>query len=906
MKAWLTARLRRWLTADSLTERFARASAMLALSALLLTAVASWLLAKTQNDAAEQALVRKEAAHNAVMVGTMIEGVSSRIAELAEGSLLASALTDTSGRENYLHPYLSSIHHVNAVPVSILFTDFMGREIASNDFAAFSEDDHQWLQLHLNGETEGAMIRDGEEGPELMAVKLVKPPRTGRAEGALLYRFDLNAVLYSGDIGLYWNGKPVEPSAALVTAPVPLQKPFDALGIEIGIASPQSSLGLQLSQFGLILTLTLAITGLIWWLGRRLALLLTQQLRGLESFSREIVHTGFGSLRAPVEGGDEVSSLAHSFNHVLDRLHHQHQQLQEESERRNQLLARYRLLIESTNAVSWEASLPRFHYSFVSPQIERIIGYSVSECLSMGFWDAQVHEEDAELVAQARAAAIGGAGEYSCEYRLRNRAGEPVWVEEIGSVIRSGSDGEATLRGIILDVGQRKAAEAEIQQLAYYDPLTGLPNRRMLLDRLQKLVDAGRHDPEPGALIFIDLDNFKSLNDTHGHEMGDMMLREAAHRLSTTVRRNDIVARLGGDEFVVVLKGQRDTAETFRRHAEVVGEKILAVMDQPYQLRGVEHHSSASLGIYVFDTGTDTVTEMLQRADLAMYQAKASGRNAIRLFEADMQQQVSRRTELESRLRNALKQQEFKLAFQPQVTDRGALLGFEVLLRWQHPERGLVHPSEFISVAEETGMIVPLGLWVIRRVAEKLAIWASDPRTSGLTLSVNVSARQFRDEGFVEQVLQVLRDTGLPHHRMKMELTESLLVDDIQQVIYKMKVLKSAGIGFSLDDFGTGYSSLSYLRRLPLDELKIDHSFFRNALTEEADSAIVRTIVVLAQSLKLRLIAEGVETERQKDFLVSHGCHAYQGFLFGEAVPEEKLGECLDAWLPDARQSANA
>ena len=591
---------------------------------------------------------------------------------------------------------------------------------------------------------------------------------------------------------------------------------------------------------------------------------------------------------------------------MLDRLHDQHQQLQEESDRRNQLLARYRLLIESTNAVSWEASLPSFHYSFVSPQMERITGYPVSECLSPGFWQTHVHEEDAECVTQARIGALAGTGEYSCEYRLRSRAGESVWVEEIGSVIRAAGNGEATLRGIILDVGQRKAAEAEIQQLAYYDPLTGLPNRRMLLDRLQRLVDTSQQDPEPGALVFIDLDNFKSVNDTHGHEMGDMLLREAAHRLSATVRRNDIVARLGGDEFVVVLRGQRETLETFRRHAEVVGEKILVVMDQPYLLRGIEHHSSASLGICVFNTGTDTVTEMLQRADMAMYQAKAAGRNAIRFFEEDMQSQVSRRTELESHLRHALKQQEFRLAFQPQVTDRGELLGFEVLLRWQHPERGLVHPSDFISVAEETGLIVPIGMWVIRRAAEKLVNWASDPSTRSLTLSVNVSARQFRDDEFLDQALQMLRDTRLPHHRMNMELTESLLVDDIQQVIYKMKVLKAAGIGFSLDDFGTGYSSLSYLRRLPLDEIKIDHSFFRNVLTEEADAAIVRTIVVLAQSLKLRLIAEGVETERQKDFLVAHGCHAYQGYLFGEAVPEEKLEECLAAWLPEGRASVNA
>ncbi len=900
--AWL----RDWLTRGSLTERFARASATLALAALLLTASASWWLAKTQNDAAAHALARKEVVHDAAMVGAVIDGVASRMTELAEGSLLSSALTDAAGRETYLHPYLSSIHHVNAVPVSILFTDFMGRELASNDFAAFTGDDRQWLSLHLNNETDGAMIRDGEDGPEIMAVKLVCPPRTGRAEGALLYRFDLNAVQYSKNIALHWNGKPAPPSATIITAAVPLHKPFDMLGLEVSVAAPDSSFSLRATQLGLIVTLTLVIALVIWFLGRRLADLLTQQLRRLESFSREVLHSGFGSLRAPVEGSDEVSSLAQSINHMLDRLHQQHQQLREESERRNQLLARYRLLIESTNAVSWEANLPGFHYSFVSPQAERLFGYPLAEWLSADFWDSHVHEEDADRVAQARSAAIAGVGEYSCEYRLRRLSGEPIWVEEIGSVIRSGSSGEATLRGIILDVGQRKSAEEEIQQLAYYDPLTALPNRRMLLDRLQKLLDAGQHNAEPGALVFIDLDNFKTLNDTHGHEMGDLLLKEAARRLTATVRRNDIVARLGGDEFVVVLRGHRETLEEFHRHAEIVGEKILSALDVPYQLNGVEHHSSASLGIYVFNTTSDTVTDMLQRADLAMYQAKAAGRNALRFFEPDMQSKVSRRTALESGLRSALRQDEFRLFFQPQMTDQDELLGFEILLRWQHPERGLIDPSEFIGVAEETGMIVSIGMWVVRRAAERLAIWSRDPRTARLTLSVNVSARQFRDDGFTDQVLQVLHQTGLPPKRLNMELTESLLVNDIQQVIYKMKVLKSAGVGFSLDDFGTGYSSLSYLRRLPLDELKIDHSFFRNVLAEEADAAIVRTIVVLAQSLKLRLIAEGVENERQQAFLARYGCHAYQGFLFGSPMPEEQLDTWMDERLPEHHQLAGS
>ena len=883
---------RTWLNEGSLTERFARASAMLAMMVVLLTALASWWLAKTQNDAAVLELMNKEAKHNAAMVGTMIDGVASRITELAEGSLLSSALTDSAGKEGYLHPYLSSIHHVNAIPVSILFTDFMGNEIASNDYAAFTPDDKQWLSLNLIGNTEGVMIRQGDKGPEMLAVKLVVPPRTGRAEGALLYSFDLSAVLYSKDITLYWNGNP-PPAVNSVIAPIPLRKPFDTLGLGVSMMSPPMFLGVQGSQLSVIVTLTLVITILIWLIGRRMASLMTRQLRKLEIFSRDVVQSGLGSKRAAAEGNDEVSSLAQSINHMLDRLHQQHELLQEESERRNQLLARYRLLIESTNAVSWEANLPDFRYSFVSPQAERLCGYSMNRWLEQGFWDEHVHADDARKVNQARSLAIAGEGEYSCEYRLRNQQGNYVWVEEIGSIIRSDGAGDATLRGIILDVDQRKAAEAEIQQLAFYDPLTGLPNRRMLLDRLQALVDAGKYDAEPGALIFIDLDNFKTLNDTHGHELGDMLLKEAAHRLTNSVRRNDIVARLGGDEFVVVLRGVRETQETFRQSAEGVAAKILSTMDQPYHLGGIEHHSSASLGIYVFDTSQDTVTDMLQRADLAMYQAKSAGRNAARFFEPDMQSVVSRRSALENRLRSALRQREFEIFYQPQVTDQGTLLGFEVLLRWRHPERGLIGPSEFIPIAEETGMIVPIGMWVIQQAAAKLAGWAGHERTDKLTLSVNVSTRQFRDDQFIDQVLALLRDTGVRKGRLNMELTESLLADDLQQVINKMKVLKAAGVSLSLDDFGTGYSSLSYLRRLPLDELKIDHSFFRNALTEEADAAIVRTIVVLAQSLKLHLIAEGVEDERQRAFLASHGCFSYQGYLFGGAMSEPELDDYL-------------
>jgi len=428
--------------------------------------------------------------------------------------------------------------------------------------------------------------------------------------------------------------------------------------------------------------------------------------------------------------------------------------------------------------VSWEASLPDGHYTFVSPQVERLFGYPLSDWQRPGFWASCLHPEDLAGAQHARDEAIGGGLEYSYEYRLRNHAGDYLWVEEIGSVVRDDDSGvRVAMRGILLDISQRKAAESEIQHLAFYDPLTGLPNRRLLLDRLDKLVGARPHGIEHGAVVFIDLDNFKTLNDTFGHDMGDLLLREAAQRLQAAVRKNDLVARLGGDEFVVLLKGGRETLDVFRRNTEVVAEKILAAMDRPYQLRGHEHHSTASIGIYVFDPEADSVSDMLKRADLAMYESKAAGRNGIRFFEPEMQATLSRRAALENSLRNALRRQEFVLHYQPQVRDGSELMGVESLLRWQHPEHGLLSPGEFIELAEDSGLIVPIGMWAIETACRQLVRWAVEPATAALTIAVNVSARQFMHDLFVEQVLEVVRRTGANPRRLRLELTESLLMD---------------------------------------------------------------------------------------------------------------------------------
>ncbi len=461
-------------------------------------------------------------------------------------------------------------------------------------------------------------------------------------------------------------------------------------------------------------------------------------------------------------------------------------------------------------------------------------------------------------------------------------------------------DEQAALHEIITDITDRKRAEAEIESLAFYDPLTHLPNRRLLLDRLRQALAAATRSQAQGALLFIDLDNFKTLNDTHGHEKGDLLLQQTAQRLSACIRVDDTVARLGGDEFVVMLKDLSPHNAEAAAQVEAVGAKVLAALKLPYPLGGVEHQGSGSVGIALFgglpsepdmpvSTGESTVDELFKRADMALYQAKNMGRNTVCFFDPTMQAAVAARHALEVDLRLGLQQEQLVLHYQAQVNLQGELTGAEVLVRWQHPVRGMVSPAQFIPLAEESGLIVPLGHWVLKTACLQLAAWATEPPTARLTLSVNVSARQFRQSDFVQEVLDVVARTGAPAARLKLELTESMLVDDVDDIIAKMIALKTQGVGFSLDDFGTGYSSLSYLKRLPLDQLKIDQTFVRDALTDPNDAVITKTIVALGQSLGLNVIAEGVETQAQRDFLAAQGCYAYQGYFFGRPGPVEGL-----------------
>ncbi|OHC65797.1 MAG: hypothetical protein A2040_04460 [Rhodocyclales bacterium GWA2_65_19] len=524
----------------------------------------------------------------------------------------------------------------------------------------------------------------------------------------------------------------------------------------------------------------------------------------------------------------------------------------------------------------------------VNRTFTEITGYSAEDAvgktpriLSSGRHDAGFYDEMWEC--------IGRTGTWRGEIWNRRKNGE-IYPEWLSVTAVKGNDGAVThYVGTFADITMRKVVEEEIRNLAFFDPLTRLPNRRLMLDRLrQALTGSARHERH-GALLLFDLDDFKTLNDTLGHDVGDQFLVEVASRMEACIREGDTVARLGGDEFVVILQ-DLDAETAAAMQAESVAVKILAALSQPYQLdlsfaggdaNSRSYHCTASIGITLFRDQSLSVDELLKRADTAMYQAKAAGRNTLRFFDPEMQAVVAIRAALDTDLRTAIREGQFLLYYQPQVDGEGRVTGVEALVRWQHPLRGLVCPTDFIPQTEDNGLILPLGHWVLETACNQLVVWAGQADMAHLTVAVNVSGRQFRQRDFVEQVLAVLRATGANPRRLKLELTESLLLHDMEDIIDKMTALKAEGVSFSLDDFGTGYSSLSYLKRLPLSQLKIDQSFICDVLTDSNDAAIARTVIALGMSLGLAVIAEGVETEGQREFLARLGCFAYQGYLFG-------------------------
>jgi diguanylate cyclase (GGDEF)-like protein len=420
----------------------------------------------------------------------------------------------------------------------------------------------------------------------------------------------------------------------------------------------------------------------------------------------------------------------------------------------------------------------------------------------------------------------------------------------------------------------------------------------LLIERLKHAYAASERNSNYNALLFIDLDNFKNLNDNRGHHIGDLLLQQVAQRLTDCVRKIDTTARLGGDEFVVLLENMSENTQQALEQARTVGEKILATLNLNYRLDNFDHRSTPSIGIALFAKNQGSVEDLLKQADLAMYQAKAAGRNTLCFFDPQMQADVIARAAMEDDLREAILKEQFLLHYQVQVTDTGRLTGAEVLLRWQHPVHGMVSPAEFIGLAESSDLILPLGRWVIETACTQLTAWAQMPQMRDLTIAVNVSARQLSQPDFVAQVLSALEHTGANAQRLKLELTESMLIKDLESIIEKMTVLKFHGVGFSLDDFGTGYSSLSYLKRLPLDQLKIDQGFVKNILTDPNDAAIAKMVIALADSLGIAVIAEGVELQAQKEFLASLGCYEYQGYFFSRPLTLEKFKEFVEMQQP--------
>lgn len=557
---------------------------------------------------------------------------------------------------------------------------------------------------------------------------------------------------------------------------------------------------------------------------------------------------------------------------------------------------RFRTIARATTDVVWDWNLEDDSL-WASDSIEPVFGYTMTDFSGpIRAWSDHIHPDERErVVSHIRSAIEAGEDQWIDEYHFLRKDGSVALVLDRGYIIRAPGGRATRMIGAMVDLTERRQAERRIEYLAYYDVLTQLPNRQMLMDRLQRALDGSAQRRCTNAVFFVDLDNFKSLNDTLGHAVGDQLLKQVAQRLGGCVSHHDTVARFGGDEYVVLLEGLSADMEQACAQARTVGERMLLTLGQPYQLDQYCHHCTASIGIVLFSDAGDDSGELLKRADMAMYEAKASGRNTLRLFNPGMQSALSARMALENDLRQALRQCEdaFDLHYQPQIDRRGQITGVEALVRWRHPTRGMVSPAEFIPLAEETGLVLALGAWVLKKACDQLAAWEAIPATAHIEIAVNVSARQFHHPQFVAEVLELVAAAGINPRRLKLELTETSLLENVDDTVAKMNVLKTHGVTFALDDFGTGYSSLAYLRQLPLDMLKIDRSFVLDLLTNQNDAVIARTIIALGRSLGLRVLAEGVETVAQRDFLFEHGCDAYQGYLCAQALPADEAASVI-------------
>jgi len=565
---------------------------------------------------------------------------------------------------------------------------------------------------------------------------------------------------------------------------------------------------------------------------------------------------------------------------ITERIHAQKKS--EVLSRRHQALMESAL--EGIHIMDFQGNIVEANDTFCS-----MLGYTQEEMSRLNVADWDTHWSREELMERFKILVKSQSTLFETSHLRKDGTVLDVEISTTGVQIED----KLFLYASSRDITARKAAEKKINRLAFHDALTNLPNRQLLLDRIQQALASSGRSGRKSALLFIDLDNFKSLNDTLGHSIGDLLLQQVAQRLVSCVREGDTVARLGGDEFVVVLEDLSEQMIEAAEKTEVVGEKILAAVGKTYQLNTHEFHSTCSIGATLFSGDFHEAEELLKQADIAMYQSKKAGRNMLSFFDPQMQEVINTRVTLERELRKALDNRQFQLHYQVQVDSARRPIGAEALIRWFHPERGMVPAAQLVHLAEETGLILPIGLWVLDTACAQLRTWQADALTQNLTLAVNVSSKQFRQTDFVSQVENSVLRHGIYPRLLKLELTESILLEDIEATVITMNALKAIGVKFSLDDFGTGYSSLQYLKRLPLDQIKIDQSFVRDIATNPNGAAIVQTIIAMAEMLGLNVIAEGVETETQREFLELRGCQAYQGYLFGRPIPFEQFEKYL-------------
>ena len=565
------------------------------------------------------------------------------------------------------------------------------------------------------------------------------------------------------------------------------------------------------------------------------------------------------------------------------------QQANEELREANRQLTRseekYRSIFESLTDVYFQVDLNGL-VEELSPSIVNNLNYQRERMLGCRLWDYFADPAHCDRMLD-RLEQVGMVSDFEALLVSRDGSRRPC---AITATREQSQSGEGRIYGVFRDVTERKQAEAKIEHQAYHDSLTNLPNRSLLLDRLELTLNRSRRRGYEGALLLIDLDRFKTINDSLGHGVGDQLLCEVAERLASILREEDTVARIGGDEFVVLLTDVGSDTQATARKAQGIAEKIRHLLSLPIRIRDHELYITPSIGITLFPIQEEDADTVLKHGDTAMYQAKLSGRNAIRFFLPGMQAEADERLGLEKELRLAIARNQLKLFFQPQINATGAVCGAEGLLRWEHPEHGLIMPDRFIPVAEETGLILPIGDWVLRTACRLIARWSDSELAGSLGhIAVNVSPWQFRQPDFPGQVERILADTWADPGRLGLELTEGVVIDNVADTVEKMASFKLLGVKISVDDFGTGYSSLAYLKRLPLDILKIDRSFVEEVTEDESNAAIVDTIIAIADHLGLEVIAEGVETQGQLEFLQAKGCGQYQGYYFSKPLPVEQF-----------------